>query len=383
MNSLKNLFRNKSKESYFIADIAANHNGSINKAKELIHAAAENGANAAKFQNFKAETIVSDKGFKELGKSLSHQKNWKKSVFKTYQSAELPIEWTEILKYECEKHNIEFFTASYDLKFTKFFRDYTEVMKIGSGEITWLNHLKLISSLYPYVLIATGASTLEEVKLAMSFFSNNNTVIMQCNTNYTASLNESKEQANKRFKCINLNVLEIFKKKFPKSILGLSDHTLGYMTVLTAVGLFDCKVIEKHFTLDNNDNGPDHAFSMNPKSWKEMIFETRELEKLQKSRSNLLNFLIEKFGKENINSCLGDGKKKIEVNEKETVRIQRRGLYAKKNITKGSKIRQEDIIALRPHIKNTFGADQENNILNKIATQNIMKDDSIKLEDVN
>ena len=91
---------------------------------------------------------------------------------------------------------------------------------------------------------------------------------------------------------------------------------------------------------------------MNPKSWKEMIFETRELEKLQKSRSNLLNFLIEKFGKENINSCLGDGKKKIEVNEKETVRIQRRGLYAKKNITKGSKIIQEDIIALIPHIKN-------------------------------
>ena len=102
--------------TYFIADIAANWDGSLERAKDLIYLAAEMGANAAKFQNFNAETIVSDYGFKKLnnGNKLSHQKKWNESVFEVYKKASLPIEWTEDLKNTCIKAGIDYFTAPYD-----------------------------------------------------------------------------------------------------------------------------------------------------------------------------------------------------------------------------------------------------------------------------
>ena len=106
----KKIYKPSSK-TYFIADIAANHDGSLKKAKELIKLAAESGADAAKFQNFRAETIVSDYGFKSLKNKLSHQSKWKKSVFNVYKNAEVPLTWTKELKDTCSKHNIDYFTA--------------------------------------------------------------------------------------------------------------------------------------------------------------------------------------------------------------------------------------------------------------------------------
>ena len=123
-------------KTYFIADIAANHDGNLSRAKKLIKLCAKAGANAAKFQHFKAETIVSDYGFKKLGK-ITHQKKWKQSVFETYKKASINPEWTPILYRECKKNNIDFLTSPYDLNYVDEVNKFIPAYKIGSGDINW------------------------------------------------------------------------------------------------------------------------------------------------------------------------------------------------------------------------------------------------------
>ena len=275
--------------TYFIADIAANHDGDINRAKDLIFKAAEAGADAAKFQHFNANTIVSDLGFKNLNVSSSHQTKWKKSVFDIYQDASVDLSWTEELKDTCTKANIPFFTTPYSLELVDYLDEYVPAYKIGSGDITWLELIKKIASKQKPYILATGASTADEVQRAVSEALKINTklALMQCNTNYTGDIDN--------FKYIQLNVLKTYRAMYPNMILGLSDHTPGHSTVLGAIAL-GARLIEKHFTDDTTRDGPDHAFSMNPKSWSEMVNRTRELEsslgteskELKRTRKKLL-----------------------------------------------------------------------------------------------
>ena len=134
----------KTNKTYFIADIAANHDGNLNRAKKLIKLCAKAGANAAKFQHFKAETIVSDNGFKSLGK-IAHQKKWKQSVFDTYKKASINPSWGVILKKECRKNKIDYMTAPYDLDYVDEVKKDIVAYKIGSGDITWKKIIKKIS----------------------------------------------------------------------------------------------------------------------------------------------------------------------------------------------------------------------------------------------
>ena len=338
--------------TYFIADIAANHDGSLSRAKKLIRLCAKAGADAAKFQHFKAKTIVSDNGFKKLGK-ITHQSKWKKSVFETYKDASINFEWTKQLKKECKKYKIDFLTSPYDFDYVDRVEKYICAYKIGSGDITWLEILEKISKKNKPVLLATGAATLHEVKQAVNTIIKNNQklVVMQCNTNYTNSLDN--------FKHINLNVLKSYKKIFGnKVILGLSDHTPGNMTVLGAVAL-GARVVEKHFTDDNKRIGPDHAFSMNFNTWKKMVDETRILE-----------------------SALGDGIKKIEKNETQSSLVQKRSIYALYDIKKGE-IFSNKITVLRPALKNYLSANKFSWLNNKKAKKNIKAGECINLKKVN
>lgn len=139
----KKIISNQS-PTYFIADIAANHDGSLRRAKKLIKLSAEAGADAAKFQHFKAETIVNDEGFKKTGK-VSHQSKWKTSVFEVYKEASINPKWTKILKKECDKNKIEFLTSPYDLDYVDEVNKYLKAYKIGSGDITWIEIIKRIS----------------------------------------------------------------------------------------------------------------------------------------------------------------------------------------------------------------------------------------------
>ncbi|HKJ26778.1 MAG TPA: N-acetylneuraminate synthase family protein, partial [Anaerolineales bacterium] len=123
--------------TYFIADIAANHDGDLERAKLLIRLAKEAGADAAKFQNFRAPKIVSDYGFKAMGGQVSHQAEWSKSVFEVYQDASVPFEWTPILKEECDRVGIHYFSSPYDHESTDMFEPYVPAYKAGSGLISW------------------------------------------------------------------------------------------------------------------------------------------------------------------------------------------------------------------------------------------------------
>ena len=123
---------------YFIADIGANHNGSLEKAIKLIHLAKKAGADAAKFQNFQANKIVSRVGFDKMKGKLSHQSNWKKSVYKVYEDASISQDWTKILKEECVKADIDYFTSAYDFESVDLVDPYVDMYKIGSGDISWL-----------------------------------------------------------------------------------------------------------------------------------------------------------------------------------------------------------------------------------------------------
>lgn len=305
--------------TYFIADIGANHDGDLNRAKLLIKLCAESGADAAKFQHFKADTIVSDYGFKSLEKKyLSHQSAWKESVFEVYKKASIDLSWDRELKKTCDKHGIQYMTTPYDPDLVEHVDPLVNAYKIGSGDITWIQHLQHIASKGKPVLLACGASSLEDIKRAMKAILdfNSELILLQCNTNYTGQL--------KNFDHINLNVIHTFKSKFPKLCLGLSDHTSGHATAIGAVAM-GCRVIEKHFTDDNNRLGPDHGFAMNPTSWKLMVNTTRELER-----------------------ALGSGNKIVEENEKNTVVIQRRSIRVKKTLKKGEILTVDKIKMLRP-----------------------------------
>jgi len=303
---------------YFVADISANHDGDLDRAKLLINLAAESGADAAKFQNFRAPKIVSDYGFNKLGLKLSHQANWSKSVFQIYQDATVPWEWIETLKEECDKVKIDFFSTPYDFEAVDMLDPFVSFYKIGSGDITWPEMLVKISGKNKPVLLACGASEIGDVQRAVHIIQsvNSQLALMQCNTNYTANV--------ENYKYINLNVLKSFKVLFPELVLGLSDHTLGYSTVLGAVAL-GASVIEKHFTDDNNRLGPDHPFSMTPILWREMVDRTHELE-----------------------YALGSTIKQVEENEKQTVVVQRRCIRAARDLAEGIIITREMLDVLRP-----------------------------------
>ena len=304
--------------TYFIADIAANHDGDLQRAIALIHLAAEAGADAAKFQHFKADTIVSDSGFKALGEQQSHQSKWGKSVFDVYKDASVELGWTPYLKKACDAAKITFFTSPYAPDLVDAIDPYVPAYKIGSGDITWLEIIEHIAGKNKPYILATGASSMNDVQRAVevALGVNPKIALLQCNTNYTASL--------ENFKFIQLNVLRTYREMYPDIVLGLSDHTPGHATVLGAIAL-GARIIEKHFTDDTGRAGPDHAFSMNPKSWREMVDRSRELE-----------------------NSLGTGCKKVEYNENETVILQRRSVRIKMDLPQGTMLARDDLSVLRP-----------------------------------
>lgn len=304
--------------TYFIADIAANHDGDIERAKDLIYMVKDAGANAAKFQHFRAETIVSDVGFNALGSQQAHQSSWKKSVVDVYRAASVSMDWTEELKATCDKAEITFFTSPYDFDLVDHIDPYVPAYKIGSGDITWLEMIRHIASKQKPFILASGASTADEVVRAVdvALSVNRRFALMQCNTNYTGDLE------NMRY--VQLNVLRTYRAMFPDMVLGLSDHTPGHATVLGAVAL-GARMVEKHFTDDVGRDGPDHKFSMDRRTWRDMVDRTRELE-----------------------AALGNGIKKVEDNEKQTVVVQRRALRLTRDIPAGHVLTRADLAALRP-----------------------------------
>ena len=338
--------------TYFIADIAANHDGDLERAKHLMTLAKEAGADCAKFQHFRAEHIVSDYGFKALGGQQSHQATWKKSVFETYQDASLPWEWTQPLAEHAQAIGIEFMSAPYDLEAVDHLNPYVNAFKVGSGDVNWLEELQVIADLGKPVLIATGAADLDDVTRAMDLLlaSGVDIVLMQCNTNYTGDLENAHH--------VNLRVLTEYAALFPRVTLGLSDHTPGNVTVLGAVAL-GARVVEKHFTDDTTRVGPDHGFSMDPLTWRAMVDDARLLE-----------------------AALGDGQKRVEENEQETVVLQRRCVRAARDLPAGTTISREDLVVLRPAPRDALGAHEIHRVVGRATTTDLVAGQEVTTSDL-
>lgn len=337
---------------YFIAEIGSNFDRDLSRAKNLIYLAKETGADAVKFQHYTAGSLVSDFGFKQLGVGQSHQATWKKSVYETYEAASLNREWTTILKETCDEAGIAFFTSPYSLELVDYVAPFVPAYKVGSGDITWPEIIERMASKGKPVMLATGASDIEDVRRAVDtvLACTPNLVLMQCNTNYTAGL----ENLN----YLQLNVLRTYEAMYPGVVLGLSDHMPGHVSVLGAVAL-GVRVIEKHFTDSNDREGPDHAFAMNPATWREMVDRTRELE-----------------------ACLGDGEKKIEPNERETAIVQRRCVRAIRELKEGAVLAMNDLNVLRPCPADAVAPYDIQKLIGKQLRRSVHAGEHLKWDDV-
>ena len=301
--------------TYFIAEIGGNFDGSIEKAKKLIDAAKAAGADCAKFQTFTADTIVSEGGFSKMELHGVHG-SWGRKVSEVFKDVEFPLEWHKEIADYCKKVGIDFTTSPYFKEAVDLCVDLNvPFIKIGSGDITWLEMLEYIAKTGLPIMLATGDATMSEIDEAVRTIEktgNKNLVLMQCITNYPSKIDSA-----------NVNVLKTYQSAF-QCLTGYSDHSPGHVVALASVVLGG-RVIEKHFTLNKKDKGPDHPHSMEPDEFKFMVDSIREVER-----------------------AMGSTRKEVVKEEGETVFVQRRCLYAKKDLVKGQVISEEDLDVLRP-----------------------------------
>lgn len=333
--------------TYFIAEIGGNFDGSIEKAKRLIDAAKAAGANCAKFQTFTAETIVSEGGFSKMTLHGVHG-SWGRTVSDVFKDVEFPMVWHQEIANYCKKVGIDFSTSPYFKEAVDLCADMKlPFIKIGSGEITWLEMLDYTARKGIPVMLATGDATMSEIDEAVRTIEktgNKDFVLMQCITNYPSKIDSA-----------NVNVLKTYQNAFD-CLTGYSDHSPGHVVALASVVL-GARVIEKHFTLNKTDNGPDHPHSMEPNEFKFMVDSIREVER-----------------------AMGSTRKEVQKEESETVFVQRRCLYAKTDLKKGQVITEADIDVLRPALG--IPPKFKNIIIGKTVNKEIPARDPIFWEDL-
>lgn len=333
--------------TYFIAEIGGNFDGSLDKAKRLIDAAKESGADCAKFQTFTAETIVSEGGFSKMQLHGVHG-SWGRTVSEVFKDVEFPIEWHREIADYCRNIGIDFSTSPYFREAVDLCADMKlPFIKIGSGEITWLEMIEYTANKGIPIMLATGDATMAEIDEAVRTIEktgNKDLVLMQCITNYPSKIESA-----------NVNVLKTYQDAFG-CLTGYSDHSPGHVVALASVVL-GARVIEKHFTLNKKDKGPDHPHSMEPDEFRFMVDSVREVEK-----------------------AMGSTRKEVVEEESETVFVQRRCLYAKRDLQKGQIISPDDIDVLRPALG--IPPKYKDMIIGRIVKKDIPARDPIYWEDL-
>ena len=303
--------------TFIIAEAGVNHNGSLELAFRLIDAAKEAGADAVKFQSFKTDNLVSTKAHKaEYQKQTTDEKE---SQYEMIKKLELSVSDHKKLIEFCNNLDIQFLSSPFDLESIDLLSQLgLETFKIPSGEITNLPYLKKIAALNKNIILSTGMADLGEIEDALDVLTNYGTnkkkiAVLQCNTEYPTP-----------FEDVNLRAMLTIKNAFNIKKIGYSDHTPGFEVSIAAVAL-GAEVIEKHFTLDKNMEGPDHKASLEPSELKRMIESIRIVEK-----------------------SLGHGIKKATHSELKNKPIARKSLIAIKEIKKGEKFTEENIGIKRP-----------------------------------
>ncbi|MFH1664874.1 MAG: N-acetylneuraminate synthase family protein [Candidatus Omnitrophota bacterium] len=304
---------------YIIAEIGSNFDGDLDKAKHLVDLAIECGCDAVKFQSFCTNKIICREAFdriQEESKIVSFQSKWNKSVFEIYNDAQFKREWhKEIFSY-CRGKNISFFSSAYDEEAIDLLEELgVAAHKVGSGEISWPDRLKRFGETGTPVILGTGAATLAEIDEAVRAIrstGNEDIILLQCVTNYPSLFEDA-----------NIRVIDTLRTAFNVQV-GYSDHTPGSVVPLGAVARGAC-MIEKHFTDDKRKTGPDHPHAMDVDDMKEMVRDIRNMEK-----------------------ALGSSVKGVVPSERETVILQRRSLFAARDIKKGDVLDARAIAVLRP-----------------------------------
>lgn len=307
----------KNSPIFLIAEAGVNHNGKLKLAKKLIDLAAEANVDAIKFQSYITENVFIKKAPKAKYQ-IDFEKN-EETFFEMVKKYEFNKEDFRIIQDHCKKKGIIFLSTPYDNTSVEWLEELNvPAYKIGSGDMNNFPLLKLICSKKKPIILSTGMATLEEVKETVEFLKVNNihdVVILQCTTNYPSQYSE-----------INLNVIETYTQEFPNYIIGFSDHSLGIIASIGAAAK-GVKLIEKHFTLDKNMEGPDHKASLSPQELFEWVQKIRTLEK-----------------------CLGSYSKKPSEVEEEISKIARKSIVSLKTLNVGDTIKKEDIGIKRPGI---------------------------------
>ena len=328
---------------FIIAEAGDNHNGSFDLALKLVDVAVESGADCVKFQTFVTEEVVSKKAEKADYQKQSTGAN--ESQYEMVKKLELSFGQFRKLDSYCKKKGIMFLSTAFDLKSTEFLNTLDmPFWKIPSGEITNLPYLMKIAQTNKNVVLSTGMATVDEIRDAVDVLTNNGAgkiTLLHCNTEYPTPMRD-----------VNLKAMNSLHKLFNLDV-GYSDHTLGIEVPVAAVAL-GAKVIEKHFTLDRNMEGPDHQASLEPHELKNMVESIR-----------------------NIEEALGSNIKKPSQSEIKNINIARKSIVARRNILKGEVFTEENLAVKRPG--NGISPMKWFDILGKISTKDFEEDELIEI----
>ena len=331
------------KKTYIIAEAGVNHNGSLELAKKLIDIAAEAGADAVKFQTFKAEKVVSRYAPKaEYQKKTTTADESQLEMIKKLELDEVAHE--ELLAC-CRSRNIQFLSTPFDLESIDLLNKLgLEIFKIPSGEITNLPYLQKIGALKKEIILSTGMADLGEIEDALDVFMEagtelENITVLHCNTEYPTPMDD-----------VNLRAMLTIAEAFGVRV-GYSDHTLGIEVPIAAVAL-GASIIEKHFTLDKNMKGPDHKASLEPAEIKEMVRAIRNIEK-----------------------ALGGRIKKPSPSELKNKPIARKSIVAARDIKKGDVLTEKNITVKRPG--NDISPMRWDEVIGRKANKNYREDEGI------
>lgn len=330
-----------------IAEAGVNHNGDLENAFKLVDAAVAAGVDYVKFQTFKAENLVA-KSAKKADYQIQNTGNSDDSQLDMLKNLELSHQDHEKIIAYCQSKHINFFSTAFDLESLQYLKDIgLNLVKIPSGEITNLPYLRKAALLFDEVILSTGMSTLEDIKLAVAVFveagfTKDQITILHCNTEYPTPMED-----------VNLKAMLHIGNTFQTKI-GYSDHTLGIEVPIAAVSL-GAQIIEKHFTLDNQMAGPDHAASLEPSELKAMVSAIRNIEK----------------------AISGTGLKEPSPSELKNIAIARKSIIAKRTIQKGEIYNEENLTVKRPGTG--ISPMDWDKVIGQIAKQDFEADDLIQL----
>ena len=296
---------------FIIAEIGVNHNGDINLAKKMIKSASECGVDAVKFQTFKSEELVTENARTADYQEENTNENSQLAMLK---KLELSFDDFKELKDYSLKNGVIFISSPFDVNSVDLLETLdVPLYKLGSGELNNFELIDHVQKTNKPIIISTGMATLDEIKETYDFIENkDNLIILHCITGYPTSFEEA-----------NLNFIKTLKSEFDVPI-GFSDHSPGIELPIAAVALGAC-VVEKHFTLDKNLEGPDHKASLNPKEFKAMVDAIR-----------------------NIEVAMGDGVRKFSDNELEIKKVARKSIVLNQDVSKDMIIERGMLSIKRP-----------------------------------